>query len=323
MQIQKKLRRSSILLAAAFALGAQAMPASATSILFLGNSFTYGDPAGALPVVQYYQPGTVTDLNNTGIGGVPALFKAMTMQAGLDYQVSLETSPGIGVDFHYNNKLGVITGAWDKVVMQSYSTLDASHPGDPTTLIKYSGLLAQVFHEQNPNVDIMLNSTWSRADQTYRQGGAWYGQPIEQMALDVRKGYDAADAASSLIDGVIPVGQAWNRAIADGLADANPYDGIGAGQINLWAPDSYHGSIYGYYLEALTLFGSITGLDPRSLGANETVARDLGIGSDTALALQGYAAAQLAAEEVPEPGIALTFATLAGLMVVARRRKSS
>ncbi|RYE97900.1 MAG: PEP-CTERM sorting domain-containing protein [Oxalobacteraceae bacterium] len=323
MHASPTLRRLGTALFATLAFGAVAMPASATTtILFIGNSFTYGEPtAGVAPTVQYYQPTTVTDLNGSGIGGVPALFKGMTVQAGLDYKVSLETIPGVGLDTHYNTKLGTILAPYDKVVMQSYSTLDAAKPGDPAKLIQYSGLLAQAFHDLNPDVNILLDATWSRADLTYRTNSPWLGQSIFQMALDIRKGYDAADAASDLIDGVIPVGQAWNRAIAGGLADANPYDGIGDGQINLWAPENYHASPYGYYLEALTMFGSITGLDPSSLGANDTVARDLGISAANAAALQRFASAQLAAE-VPEPGTVAMFLTLGGLMCVARRRKS-
>jgi hypothetical protein len=323
MHASPTLRRLGTALFASLAFGAVAIPASATTtILFIGNSFTYGEPtAGVAPTVQYYQPNTVTDLNGSGIGGVPALFKAMTVQAGLDYKVSLETIPGVGLDTHYNTKLDTILAPYDKVVMQSYSTLDAAKPGDPAKLIQYSGLLAQAFHDLNPDVNILLDATWSRADLTYRTNSPWLGQSIFQMALDIRKGYDAADAASDLIDGVIPVGQAWNRAIAGGLADANPYDGIGDGQINLWAPENYHASPYGYYLEALTMFGSITGLDPSSLGANDTVARDLGISAANAAALQRFASAQLAAE-VPEPGTVAMFLTLGGLMCVARRRKS-
>lgn len=303
-------------------LALAAVPASATSILFIGNSFTYGEPAGAAPTVQYYKPNTVTDLNGSGIGGVPALFKAMTVAAGLQYEVSLETVPGVGVDYHYNNKLGTILGNYDKVLLQSYSTLDAAHPGDPTTLIKYSGLLAQAFHAINPDVDVMLTATWSRADLTYRTNSPWLGQPIDQMAIDVRHGYDAADSASELINGVIPVGETWNRALDGGLADINPYDGINAGQINLWAPDNYHASIYGYYLEALTIFGSVTGVDPSLFGAGDVVARDLGIDARVAVALQQFAAAQLAAE-VPEPGSVLLFLTLGGAMFIARRRAAS
>jgi hypothetical protein len=278
-------------------LGAAALPAqAATTILFVGNSFTFGAAAGAAPLVQDYRPDTVTDLNGSHIGGVPALFKAFTVQAGLDYDVSLETAPGKGVDWHYDNKLATIAQPFDVVLLQSYSTLDAGKPGDPATLIKYSGLLARAFHNRNPKVDVRLVATWSRADQTWKPGGAWYGQPVTKMALDVRAGYDQADRASGLIGGVIPVGQAWNRAFASGLADTNPFDGIDAGKINLWAPDAYHASVHGYYLEALTIFGSVTGRDPRTLGAGEYVAKELGIDAATAAALQKVAAAQLASE---------------------------
>ena len=55
----------------ACALLAAAQPAFAKTILFVGNSFTYGE----LSPVRTYNSDTVTDLNKTGVGGVPALFK--------------------------------------------------------------------------------------------------------------------------------------------------------------------------------------------------------------------------------------------------------
>lgn len=294
------LRACAGALLAGSAAGACAAP---TAILFIGNSFTYGDPAGAAPLVRAFQPHTVTDLNVTGIGGVPALFKAMTVQAGLDYAVSLETHPGVGLDWHYTQRLDTIARPVDIVLLQSYSTLDGARPGNPELLVRYSGLLARALHARNPKVDVRLVATWSRADQTYGAKGAWYGKPIGQMALDIRAGYDAADAASPLISGVIPVGEAWNRAIAAGVADANPYDGIDAGKLGLWAPDAYHGSKEGYYLEALTIFGHVTGRDPRSLGREDTVARALGIDGAAAAALQRIAAEQLSEEPAPREDV--------------------
>ena len=62
-----------------------------------------------------------------------------------------------------------------------------------------------------------------------------------------------------------------------GVADPNPYDGIEAGKLNLWTYDHYHASTHGYYLEALSIFGSLTGRDPRSLGDNECSAFELGL----------------------------------------------
>ncbi len=273
------------LLAAAILLLAPGMAEAAPKILFVGNSFTFG----ANSPVMRYKADTVHDLNGDGIGGVPALFKAFAAQAGLDYDVSLETAGGKNFDYHYTQKLAVIDKPWDAVVMQGYSTLDAQSPGDPTNLITYAVKLADVFHKQNPKVALYLDSTWSRPDQTYISGGHWYGQPITQMALDLRRGYGKARAASPWFTAVMPVGEAFNLAIASGVADPNPYDGIAFNQVDLWTWDHYHASAYGYYLEALVEFGAITGKDPLSLGEHEPCANDLGISGKQALALQAVA----------------------------------
>lgn len=303
--------------AAGLAAATAAASAATTNILFIGNSFTYGQGSN---LVQFFNPGSVTDLNGTGIGGVPSLFKAMTMQAGLDYTVSLETVGGSGLDLHYNTKLPLIDRAWDRVVMHSYSTLDAAAPGNPAKLLQYSALLADTFTARNANVTVDLMATWSRADQTYLPSGAWYGQPIYRMGEDVYAGYLAADAASANVDGVIPVGLAWNRAMRDGIADANPYDGVGDGLVNLWATDSYHASTFGSYLEALTIFGHVTGLDPRSLGDGDVVASTLGLTELQANALQQVAFDQLAAP-VPEPASWALMGLGVGVLGWAGRRR--
>ena len=132
-------------------------------------------------------------------------------------------------------------------------------------------------------------STWTRADQTYQASGHWYGKPVDAMEKDIRSGYDQAAAGCPFIKDVIPVGQSWNRAIDTGFADANPYDGLDAGKVDLWSYDHYHASMYGYYLEALTVFGDITGLDPRSLGKGEHCAEELGISPDQAASMEKIA----------------------------------
>lgn len=262
-----------------------------TRILFIGNSFTFA--AGSL--VNRFHPETVHDLNGGSVGGVPALFKRLSDEAGLHYDVSLETSGGKGLDWHYANKADVLGQAWDQVVMHGYSTLDARKPGDPALLITSTGQVAALLHEKNPAVGIYLMATWTRADQTYPPTGHWHGKPVDAMAKDVRAGYDQAAAGTPFVRGVIPVGEAWLRAIRTGLADPNPYDGIEPGKINLWTRDHYHGSTYGYYLEALTVFGAVTGRDPRSFGGDEGCARELGILSREAVAMQQIAYDQLVA----------------------------
>jgi hypothetical protein len=278
--------------------------AHAVSILFIGNSFTFaqGSP------VRYYRADSVTDLNGQGIGGVPALFKSFSAQAGLDYDVYLETESGVSIDWHLEHKLSVIEQrAWDVAVLQGYSTLDLKMPGDPTALIRAVQRVAAVLRARNPAIDLRLMATWSRADQTFEPTGAWYGKPIEAMARDVRAGYNRVAQATPGVKSVVPVGEAWNRAMQTGVADANPYDGIDAGKVDLWTYDNYHASTYGYYLEALVVFGSLTARDPRSLGEAECSGYELGLSTAQVRALQRVAFDQLAAEgavraAAPMPG---------------------
>jgi hypothetical protein len=284
------------IVAIVLALGA-AEGAAGTSILFIGNSFTFGSGSA----VRFYRANTVTDLNNEGIGGVPALFKSFTQQAGLDYDVALETRGGSGLDFHLENKLGVIgRQGWDKVVMHGFSTLDADKPRDPAKLVATSKQMADFLRGRNPKVDLYLMATWSRADQVYPAKGAWAGEAVDAMARDVRVAYDQA-AAGAGVKAVIPVGDAWNRAMKGGVADPNPYDGVDAGKMNLWTYDHYHASTHGYYLEALVIFGTVTGRDPRSLGENECSAYELGLSRAEIKALQQVAFDQLGSAVTPSP----------------------
>jgi hypothetical protein len=272
-------------------------PAAAETILFIGNSFTYG----AHSPVWRYRAETVTDLNGDGVGGVPALFKLFTQEAGLDYQVSLATHGGVGLEWHWANDLPRVDRSWDHVVLQSLSTLDQAHPGDPALLVDYVGRFARRFTARNPRVDIRLDATWSRPDLTYPTGGAapspWRGRPIFAMADDLSRAYGLAAARNPQVRSVVEVGEAFNAAIRARVADPDPYDGLSFGQVDLWACDHYHASAWGYYLEALSLFAAITGQDPARLGGHETAAAELGISPDQAVALQ-----QIAHEQMVQAG---------------------
>ena len=293
-------------LLAASALGvsclslAGAAPQS-TSVLFIGNSFTYGHGSA----VRFYRSNTVTDLNNEGIGGVPALFESFTSQAGLDYDVSLETRGGAGFEFHLENKQdALVSKAWNKVVLQGQSMLDNAKPGDPAKIVSTAKQIAEVLRKRNAAVELYLMATWSRADQTYPDKGAWFGKPIEAMARDIRAGYEKAAAAAD-IKTIIPVGDAWTRAMRAGVADPNPYDGIAPGKLDLWSFDHYHASVAGSYLESLVVFGSLTGRDPRSLGDHECSGYELGLDRTEVKALQQIAFDELAAAGVMSPAASI------------------
>jgi hypothetical protein len=289
------------LLCAAAMLALCTAPGSARSILFLGSSFTYG----AHTAVQYYRPQTVHDLNGPDArgdtyGGVPALFKQFTLEAGLaDYDVSSELVGGKGLEYWFTvpDTLAKIQKPWDVVVMHGFSTLDQAHPNDRTLLLSSSKRIAQMFLAQNPKAQLWLFATWSRADMTYPDGTPWHGKPIQQMGKDVEAGYEQAVKEEPRFAGIVPVGLAWNRAIDTGIADDNPYDDIGASKMDLWAYDHYHASVFGYYLEALMDFGRVTGLDPLILLGKDKVAEDIGISPAQSKALIQVAHDTLAASK--------------------------
>lgn len=286
------LRLVALLLALMMGTAAHAQASAPRHILFIGNSFTYA----ANTAVHFYRNTTVDDLNREGIGGVPALFKSFVDQANLSYHVSLETHPGIGLDWHLANKSDVISSRpYDVVVMHGFSLLDANKPGDPALLVDTVRKTSALLKKANPNATILLTATWARPDKLYPDGAPWHGKTIETMASDLRAGYDKAARATADVAGVVPVGDAFTRAIHTNLADANPIDGIDAGKLDLWSFDHYHASVYGYYIEALMVFGKVTGHDPRSLGDLECSAYELGLSMKEAQALQQVAFDELAA----------------------------
>jgi hypothetical protein len=279
--------------AALLALGVTG--AQARTVLFLGSSFTYGAHAAA----QHYKPELVKDLNGPDrngetYGGVPAIFKQFTLEAGLkDYDVSSQLVGGKGLEYWFTvpETLARINKPWDVVVMHGFSTLDQAKPGDRTLLLSSSKDIARLFLDKNPKAQLYLFATWGRPDQVFPADvkGPWKGTSVQKMGSDVHAAYEQAVKEEPRFAGIVPVGLAFNRAIDTGIADNNPYDDLGASKMNLWAYDSYHGSNFGYYLEALLDFGKITGLDPRMLDGKTRVPEALGISPAQSRALMQVA----------------------------------
>lgn len=132
---------AALALASALALTAQgAAHAEPVSILFVGNSYTFGrvDP------VMSYNAANVRDLtapmaqaNATGSnafephpwGGVAGIFKQFTVQAGLDYDVALSTRNAASLRGHLLNsnpadwdlRGNIASQTWSQVVLQEQS----------------------------------------------------------------------------------------------------------------------------------------------------------------------------------------------------------
>jgi len=286
---------------------AQAKP---TRILFVGNSFLHGKYE---PVLNYNSANVKdenfgrpagdpraepTDKEPGPWGGIPGIFKKMTDEAGLNYEVHFESISGKTLKYHYENALSVIQQPnWDAVVMHDNSAwpLPASRTGHPGDFREYATKLEQAIHTASPAAKVYLYETWARADLTYPAGKPYAGLPIDSMTHDLHVAYYKEAAQNGHFAGVAPAGDAWLRAVQEGVADSNPYDGIDAGKVDLWGRDHYHPSPYGAYLNACVLLNEITGYDPRRLGAQEQAAVALGIAPPVAVRLQRLAYEQVQA----------------------------
>jgi len=213
----------------------------------------------------------------------------MATTAGRNYSVTIEAFSGQTLAYHAANRASVISQAgWDVVVFQEYSTLPVptARGGDPTLFAQGLASVTQLIRSNNPNVTIYLYETWPRPDQVYPSGTPYYGKDIRVMQIDLR---DAYNAQSDIIEaaGVVSVGDTFIRTVDADAADGNPYDGIEADTVDLWASDHYRASVYGSYLAAITIFSKVTSIDPKTVtnGAG-TAAAGLGISSSVASSLQ-------------------------------------
>ena len=267
-------------------------------------------------------------------GGIPGLIEQFATQAGLDYEVFHSLRGGATLRGHFLNtnpvgwdlRVNMTKRKWDVVVLQGNSTEAVARAGgNPAQFRAFVNKIEEYIHvgaahsfresqlypggsntrrdiPANPNADpntkVYLYQTWTRPDLAYLPESEYFGEPLETMAYEIRDSYALAAAQNPNIAGVIPSGEAFLRAVQEGVAFRNPYAPEG-NLIDLWwHEDQFHPSKYGSYLSALVIFGQLSGLDPQSFGANEKAARDLGIEPQHAVRLQRVASQQLAASGI-------------------------
>jgi hypothetical protein len=334
------------------------------------NSFPAGTVIGGVTQTSY-SPHFASSTSAGAWGGVPGIFKQLTVEAGLNYDVSLSTRNAATLRGHYLNtansnwdlQKNLRSESWDKVVLQEQSD-EALSPRTVGGAVLGSNFLsfrayadkienyihqgtAETYQERdlgigstsavnrnivaNPNANaaaqVYLQQAWARPNLINAPGATtidpitgnatYSGAPatsffsgVEEMTTELRTNYAAAAKyaatdGSGGFAGVVGVADAFLRAITSGVATPNMYasDALSDGLIDLWFNNGTHASKYGSYLSALTLFGSLTGLDPIMFGGGEIAARDLGISAADAIALQRVASDQFRAS-VPSPASA-------------------
>jgi hypothetical protein len=264
-------------------------------------------------------------------GDVPGIFKTMVDQAQLSTDVRLSLRGGATLRGHLLNtnpagwdmRANLASSRWDVVVLQGNSTEAVNRAGgnfcqfsafvghlkrfltigdrfnfrESTACPGSSGALRTIPENANanPRARLFLYQTWARPDMTYPAGEPYSGEPLETMTADLRAAYQQAAVNNGGIAGVVSVGDAFMRAVQEGVAVRDPYLGDPSLIDLWWSEDRFHPGTHGSYLSALMMFGAITGIDPASFGATEKAASDLGISPLHSLRLQGVASRELAA----------------------------
>ncbi len=264
---------------------------------------------------NYGQTGARAEREPGPWGGIPGIFAQLASESHLNYDVHIEAISATSLRGNYAAASGVIDRAmWNVVVLQELSTrplpyaLTRDRSSDPRSFCAAVKAIERGVHAAAPSSRIYLYETWPRADLARRFSGrasapefaARYSANLSLLGASYRNVYHGAAEHDKAITGVIPVGDAWTRAWAEGVAEPNPYRPstdlpvlwYGINSVNdppIASPDYLHPSVYGAYLAGLVLFQEISGIDVRKFGAGESAATDLGIPSPVAAQLRQVA----------------------------------
>ncbi|KAH7096238.1 hypothetical protein BKA62DRAFT_676052 [Auriculariales sp. MPI-PUGE-AT-0066] len=211
--------------------------AAVVNVLFVGSSFTHGNSA---PVLNF-NSANVTDINETGYGGIPGIFKRIIddhPDIGNDFNVIIEAVNGTNLAWHAANRAYLFSQMqWNVIVLQEDSTAPLS-PSRGGNIITFSDGVAVI-------MSLIQNA----------RPGPWCFRFARQMQDDLYASIYSQALAHSIQ--LARVGESFMQAVAVGLADSNPYDTTNA-TIDLWSStDHYRPSKCGSYLAALQIFFNI------------------------------------------------------------------
>ena len=211
-------------------------PLRADSVLFFGNSFTFGAEA---PLVV---------LN----GGVPKLFEAIARAKGRDVTAWSVTSGGKNWAWHLQQPAtakALAARPWNWVVLQDYSTRP-THVGNIPGFMRDGETFSDRIAAASPHAGIILYETWARPAVFYTGEPGHDFSGAQQMMGELHDSYARLHDDLAQRDPARPV-----RVAQVGTAFARTGDQFPA--INLNARDDHHSTKEGYYLAALVIYETI------------------------------------------------------------------
>jgi hypothetical protein len=263
---------------------------------------------------NYGQTGARAELETGPWGGIPGIFAELALEKGLDYDVHIEAISETSLEKNYAAASSVIDQSkWDAVVLQELSAkplpyaLTASKTSDPAGFCSSVATIEKGIHQAQLAANVYLYETWASGDTAQTLSGtagtsgyhAKYLANLLSLSNADHNAYYSAASHDGAIAGVAPVGDAWQRAWNEGVANPDSlvtsslpllwYDINTVNDPSITQPDLHHPSIYGAYLSGLVLFQQITGVDVRTLGITEKAAQQLGIPAAVAVQLQQVA----------------------------------
>jgi len=179
-------------------------------------------------------------------GGVDVHLRGLVHAADSTFNLTIEriAPGGCFLEGHYSNPntiLEIQNGDWDLVFLQEQSRRPVE---EPELFYEYATLLDEVITSSGAETGFYMTWGWEN-----------YHSMIDTVAAAYN--YISQELGAS----VAPVGLAWERVL-----DENP-------EIDLYADDGYHPSIYGTYLASCVFYVTIWHQNPMGLDytANEQV----------------------------------------------------
>lgn len=203
------------------------MPLSAqkeTSVLFIGNSFTF-------------------------MNDMPFTFKSIAESKGKKVYVDTVVEGGKNFNYHASQPetfAAIKSRKWDYIVIQGHSN-ELAQPDSKVDQLTYpyAKIIVDSIRENNPCAEVVLYMTWG-----YKYGNPRWSPISSYDSMQYRIKNQYFRFADLLNARISPVGEVWKTIRTN-------YSGI-----NLYDPDNQHPSPEGSYVSACTFFAGIFGESP-------------------------------------------------------------